>query len=304
MARIFGCGWIPGMTRFPSKAKAIASYKIIQDVGNFKEIESTWAPFKHCNSPIEVTKSPFPYWEYGQGVSDGVSRSSIHNEIDPYASTRETVSNYRLLISVITPRPIGYFQLVDHDPPMFILGFSGRPGREKDTSRNLRGTGECVINTVSENMIEAMNATSLDALYGISEWEISGLAKAPSSTARPARVNESVFSIEGKVIDIKEFAPHQEGMSGSGVLLIKATRFWVKEGVANEDLSHIELKKLRPVAQLGGISYGRITSTFERPRTRWAEEVKKSPVLKELENGIGMAAVVRLIKYFFCAVGP
>lgn len=283
------------------------SYKIIQDVGNFKKIESTRAPFKHCNSPIEVTKSPFPDWEYGQGVPDGVSRFNVHTEIDPYASTRETVSNYRLLISAITPRPIGfvstvsaslakdgkvvenlapfsYFQLVDHDPPMLILGFSGRPGREKDTFRNLKETGECVINTVSENMIEAVNATSLDAPYDISEWEISGLTKAPSSTVRPARVRESVFSIEGRVIDVKEFAAHQEGMNGSGVALIKATRFWVKKGVANEDLSHIELENLRPIAQLGGISYGRITSTFERPRTRWAEEVEKSPVLKELEG--------------------
>jgi hypothetical protein len=37
-----------------------------------------------------------------------------------------------------------------------------------------------VINNVSENMIEAVNAISLDALYGISEWEISGLTKAPA----------------------------------------------------------------------------------------------------------------------------
>jgi flavin reductase (DIM6/NTAB) family NADH-FMN oxidoreductase RutF len=65
-----------------------------------------------------------------------------------------------------------------------------------------------VINTVSENMTEAVNVTSLDAPYGISEWEISGLTKAPSSTVRPARVRDSVFSIEDKVIDVKEFAPH------------------------------------------------------------------------------------------------
>ncbi|KAL4755169.1 hypothetical protein BDW72DRAFT_200201 [Aspergillus terricola var. indicus] len=238
-------------------ADKVKSSRIIQDVSNFKEIESTRAPFKHCN------------WEYGQGVPDGVSKSNIYDEIEPYAPTRETVSNYRLLISAITPRPIGF--VVDHDPPMFILGFSGRPGREKDTFRNLKEKG-------------AVNATSLDSPYGITEWEISGLTKAPSSTVRPARVRESVFSIEGKVIDVKEFATHQEGMSGSGVVLIKATRFWVKKGVANEDFSHIELEKLRPVARLGGISYGKITSTFERPRTRWAEVVEKSPVLKELEK--------------------
>ena len=71
-------------------------------------------------------------------------------------------------------------------------------------------------------------------------------------------------------------------------MLIKGTRFWVQEGVADENLSHIELDKLRPIAQLGGMSYGRITSTFERPRVKWANEVKKSKVLTELERRNGL----------------
>lgn len=288
-------------------AKAQASYKIVQDASNFQEAEASRPAFDHSSTPIKVTRSPYPNWEYGQGVPDKTPNpSSNHHEIDPYAPDREMVNNYRLLISGIAPRPIGflstisaetgtenlapfsYFQVVDHDPPMFILGFSGRPGAEKDTYRNLKETGECVINTVSENMIEAVNATSIDAPYGISEWEVSGLTKASSSTVRPARVKESVFSVEGKVIDVKEFEAHKPGMSVGGVVLIKATRFWVQEGVADEKLSHIELDKLRPIAQLGGMSYGRITSTFERPRMRWANEVKKSEVLTELERRHGL----------------
>jgi flavin reductase (DIM6/NTAB) family NADH-FMN oxidoreductase RutF len=188
------------------------------------------------------------------------------------------VNNYRLLISGIAPRPIGflstvsedgkaknlapfsYFQVVDHDPPMFIVGFSSRPGRVKDTYRNLRESGECVINTVSEDMIEAVNATSLDPPYGVSEWEVSGLHEAPTTTVRPNRVQESVMSIEGKVADIKEFSDHQKGgMSVAGLVLIKATRFWVREDATNDDVSNIQLDKLRPIAQLGGMSYGRIT---------------------------------------------
>ncbi|KAL4763189.1 uncharacterized protein BDW70DRAFT_148703 [Aspergillus foveolatus] len=214
------------------------------------------------------TKSPFPDWEYGQGVPDGVSRFNVRTEIDPYASTRETVSIYRLLIPAITPRPIG-----------FVSTVSASLAKDGKVVKNL-----APFSYFQLNMIEAVNATSLDAPYCISEWEISDLTKAPSSTVRSARVRESVFSIEGRVIDIKQFAAHQEGMSGSGVVLIKATRFWVKKGVANEDLSNIELENLRHVTQLGGISYGRITSIFESPRTRWAEEVKKSSVLKELEE--------------------
>jgi flavin reductase (DIM6/NTAB) family NADH-FMN oxidoreductase RutF len=62
---------------------------------------------------------------------------------------------------------MSYFQVVDHDPRMFIVGFSARTGRPKDTRRNLKETGECVINVVPENMMPAVNATSLDAPYGV-----------------------------------------------------------------------------------------------------------------------------------------
>lgn len=280
-------------------AAAQANYKIVQDAGNFDEVQAKRPDFDH-SKPIEVTKTPNPNWEYGQGVP-GANLAQKHHEIDPYASDRPMINNYRLLVSGIAPRPVGflstvnskgeknlspfsYFQVIDHDPPMFIVGFSSRPGRVKDTYRNLKETGECVINTVSENMIEAVNSTSIDAPYGVSEWDVSGLHEAPSSTVKASRVAESVFNIEGKVIDIKEFEDHQKpGMSIAATVLIKATRFWVKEGTANEDYSHIDLEKLRPVGQLGGMSYGRITSTFEQPRKKWSDEAPKSEILAELD---------------------
>jgi hypothetical protein len=57
----------------------------------------------------------------------------------------------------------------------------------------------------------------------------------------------------------------------------------VKEGTVNADYSHIDIEKLRPIGQLGGISYGRIASTFERPRKKWDQEVPKSEFLAKLD---------------------
>ncbi|KAF9893437.1 hypothetical protein FE257_010749 [Aspergillus nanangensis] len=293
----------PAKPEESATSTAKANYKIVDNVGDFDAIQAKRPDFDPSR-PIEVTKSPNPNWQYGQGVPDnGASASKTHREIDPFAPDRPMVSNYRLLVSGIAPRPIGflstvsgdgktknlspfsYFQVIDHDPPMFIVGFSSRPERVKDTFRNLKETGEVVINTVSENMIEAVNATSIDAPYGVSEWEVSGLHEAPTTTVRPARVRESVFSIEGKVVDIKEFGDHaQPGMSIASLVLIKATRFWVQEDAVNADLSHIDLEKLRPLGQLGGVAYGRITSTFEQPRRRWEDEHPKSDILVELEK--------------------
>lgn len=280
---------------------AEGNYKIVDRVLDFEKKQAGRPDFDHSNTPIETTKHPHPTWQYGDGVP-GASHAK-HVEVDPFAPGREMVNNYRLLISGIAPRPIGfistisedgktknlspfsYFQVIDHDPPMFIVGFSSRPGRAKDTFVNLKATGEGVINTVSENMIEAVNATAIDAPYGVSEWDISGLHKAPSSVVRPSRVRESVLSIEGKVIDVKEFNDHQkDGMSVAGLVLIKAVRFWVQEDATNAEVSHIDLDKLRPIAQLGGMSYGRISSTFELPRKRWADEEPKSTLLQSLEK--------------------
>ncbi|KAJ3539545.1 hypothetical protein NM208_g5448 [Fusarium decemcellulare] len=302
------CRMTPSALRMNSSAAAAAAkpaFSAVQQVTNFEETIANRPDFDHSCTPIEVTKSPDPSWSFGEGVRTGprpATEEKVHHEIDPYSPDRSVAQNYRLLISGIAPRPIGfistlsadgktknlapfsYFQVVDHDPPMFIVSFSSRFGPVKDTYRNLKETGECVINTVSENMIEAVSASSIDAPYGLSEWDVTGLTEAPTTTVKPTRVKESVLSIEGKIVDIKEFEGHKPGMSSAAICLIKATRFWVQEDAANEDFSHIELDKLRPIAQLGGMSYGRISSTFELPRTRWQDEQPKSELLTKLEQ--------------------
>ncbi|KAI1059019.1 hypothetical protein LB507_003902 [Fusarium sp. FIESC RH6] len=289
-----------------SAAVAIATpkpaFSAVQPVTNFAETIANRLDFDHSNRSIEITKSPDPIWSYGDGVRTGPATKHVHKEIDPYSPDRSVSQNYRLLISGIAPRPVGfistvskdgktknlapfsYFQMVDHDPPMFIVSFSSRNGQMKDTYTNMKDTKECVINTVSENMIEAVNASSIDAPYGVSEWDITGLTEGETTTVKPPRVKESVLSIEGKVVDIKEFEGHRPGMSGSAIFLVEATRLWVREDAANEDFSHIELDKLRPIGQLGGMAYGRITSTFDLPRTRWVDERPKSELLTKLEN--------------------
>jgi flavin reductase (DIM6/NTAB) family NADH-FMN oxidoreductase RutF len=250
--------------------------------GSRKELPP-WTPAK----PINVTASPNPHWKYGQGTSS-TPNTQLHIEIDPFEPGRPMFYNYTLLISSVAPRPIGlvstvsatgehnlapfsYFQVVDHDPPVFIIGFSGRAGRPKDTLQNLRDTGECTFNIVSEDMIEAVNATSIDAPEGVSEWDISGLTKAGSTTVKPPRVKESVVSFEGKLSEIVELKTQRKPVGAKGALaIVEVTRFWVQQNAIDEKRSKVDLDVLRPVGQLGGVSYARVTDTFELPRTNWA----------------------------------
>lgn len=266
----------------------------------FKKREASRPPFESSKS-ITMTKAPSPGWKYGEGPNDKSKSNLKHIEIDPNGKDRAMISNYKLLISGV-PRPISfvstisadgqsrnlapfsYFQVIDHDPPIFVIGFSGRATRPKDTRRNLVETGECVISVVSEHMIEAVNATSLDVPYETSEWEISGFEPAPSATVRPERVKDAIFSIEGKLlqmIDLDYDGKHKaEGKPAGGLALIEAKRFWVREDALNDARDEIKLDVMRPLVQLGGISYGRVGETFELPRPKLQDELDNE------ENGL------------------
>jgi len=274
---------------------------------NFKETESKRPPFESV-APITVSKTPDPAWKYGDGVSDKASLSKEHVEIDPFKPGRPMMSNYKLLISGV-PRPISfistqsnggrpnlapfsYFQVVDHDPPIFVVGFSARQARPKDTLKNLRETGECVINVVSEHMIEAVNATSIDVPDGVSEWALSGLHPASSTTVKPDRVKEAVFSIEGILKEIIELDYHGKaeiGKATGSLAIIEAKRFWVREDAVVGDGEGVELGVLRPLVQLGGMSYGRVRETFELPRKSFAGEMGDEK--SELGNFLGSNSV-------------
>lgn len=271
---------------------------------DFKKVQESRPAFDR-SMPIVTTQSPNPTWKYGDGArvhqslqersEDTVlpqqAQIQRHTEIDPNAPDRAMIQNYQVLISGI-PRPISfvstvsadgsrnlspfsYFQVVDHDPPILVIGFSGRQARPKDTRRNLTETGECVINIVSEHMIEAVNATSLDLPYGVSEWELSGLTAAPSSTVKPERIEEAILSIEGRLLEMKEldYGTHDSDQAKGALAIVQATRFWVREDAINAEQTNIDLEKLRPLVQLGGISYGRVRETFELPRPRLENEV-------------------------------
>lgn len=276
----------------------------------------TYAPFlpaqaskpnwKPALAPIPSTQNPKPDWQLGDGATGANAPPDIpHVEIDPFAPGRPMRHNYSLLVSGIVPRPIAftstlsadgrtanlapfsYFQVVEHDPPVFVLGFSGRTARPKDTLANLQATGECVVNMISENFIEAAVASATEIPVDASEWTITGLNPAPSATVKPARVKEAIFSIECKLLEIVDFKTSNAPVGEHGCLaVLEATRFWVREDALDNEKRKIDINVLRPVGQLGGASYARITETFQLPRIPFTtrEDFPGREALNALEN--------------------
>jgi flavin reductase (DIM6/NTAB) family NADH-FMN oxidoreductase RutF len=268
--------------------------------GDFSQVQASRPDWDESRQ-WHFTKTRNPEWKYGSGATDKSDSSKSHVSIDPYADGRPPVSNYKLLISGIIPRPIGflstqskdgsttnlapfsYTQLVNHDPPIFCVGFSGGFDNAKDTLKNLIDTGECVINIISDHYLEAANACAIDLPYGQSEWAVSGLTPAETKVVQCSRVEEAVFSVEGKLSNTQEFESRAQPGKKTGVLaVIEGVHFWVREDAINEDRTLIDPAVLRPISRLGGITYARVTDGFEVPRPVLKEEQKQGKIGDEL----------------------
>lgn len=253
--------------------------------GDFKQVEESRPDF---NGKIwKYTKVPDPNWRPGNGANDSSQVSKTKIELDPYSGDRNPVDNYKLLISAITPRPIGfistvgsngtrnlspfsYFNFVNHDPPIFTVGFSSPKSNPKDTLKNLLETEECTVNIISEWFIEAANYTCLNAPYEIDEWELSGLTPMESSKVKAPHVKESAFSVECKLVHTHEWTSRANPLKKTGSLcILEGINFHIGANVVNEDLNNIDISKLKPVSRLGGITYGRVIEGFELPRPNY-----------------------------------
>ncbi|OAL44317.1 flavo protein-like protein oxygenase [Pyrenochaeta sp. DS3sAY3a] len=267
---------------------------------DFKGVESSRPPFD-TSSSFHYTQTPQPNWRPGQGANTPSCLKKSHREIDPYSQGRPIVHNYKMLISAIVPRPIGftstisadgtttnlapfsYFNMVNHDPPVFVLGFAGGMDRAKDTLRNLTETGEAVINIITEEYVEAANYTSINAPEGVSEWAFSGLTPKKSSVVRPDRVGEAVFSIEVKLIETREWTsknPETPGKRTGVTAFLEGVRFWAREDAIDEQGVLLDPAVMKPISRLGGITYGRTTQAFELLRPDFAEVTKDPEVAK------------------------
>lgn len=252
--------------------------------GDFKKVQAS-RPDWDESKKWAFSKTRDPSWTYGSGATDKSRASKSHVAIDPYEEGRQPVANYKLMISGIVPRPIGflstrskdgsstnlapfsYTQMFNHDPPIFGVGFSGGMDNAKDSLKNLLETGEVVINMVGDHYLEAMNSTAIDLPYGQSEWATSGLTPGETKVVAPSRVKEAIFSIEGKLLNTQEFESRTQPGKITGVLaVIEGVHFWVREDAINEERNLIDPAVLRPVARLGGITYARVTDGVEIPR--------------------------------------
>jgi flavin reductase (DIM6/NTAB) family NADH-FMN oxidoreductase RutF len=191
---------------------------------------------------------------------------------------------YRILIVSIAPRPIAwvstlsrdgvpnlapfsFFNCVSAEPPLVAFAPALRSVENghapKDTLRNIRETGEFVINVVTFKLAEAMNLTSGEYDHSVNEFDVAKLTTRPSEIVRPAQVAESPVSFECKIYQIIDFGLKPPGGS---LVIGEIVSVHIKESVLRD--GKIEPEALDLVGRMGGNQYSRTTQRFELERPK------------------------------------
>ena len=150
--------------------------------------------------------------------------------------------------------PFSFYNVFGANPP--VIGFSpsrrGRDGSLKDTYLNLMETKECVVQSVTYDMVEQVSLASTEYEKGIDEFIKSGLTPIDSDLVKPKRVRESPFQMECKLLDMISYG---EGGASANIAICEVIKFHVKEDIFVNGLIHPN--KIDLVARMSGDFYCR-----------------------------------------------
>ncbi len=197
---------------------------------------------------------------------------------------------YKLLIGLIAPRPIALITSMDEhgglnaapfsafnyfctDPPIVGIGVTNRTDRAfvpKDTARNIRRTGEFVVNVVTEDIAEKMNVCAVDFPEGVNESDIAGFSTTPSQVVRVPRIAEAHAALE-----CREHTTMEIGRSR--IILGRVVAIYVEDKYVDPAGPYIKAEELHAIGRMNGLgNYVRTRDAFVQiPRMSYEEWKKR-----------------------------
>ena len=186
---------------------------------------------------------------------------------------------YKLVSGLVVPRPVAWissqneaglvnvapfssFNYVAHSPAMLAVNIALQDdGTLKDTARNIRETGEFVVNITPTSALDAMNQSSAEYPADVSEAQVLDIPLMPSTQVRPPRVAVSPAQMECRLTQIVPL-----GTGINTLYIAEIVAFHVANTVY--DGRHIDSVALDPVARLGGPFYASLGEIHKRPRPK------------------------------------
>jgi flavin reductase (DIM6/NTAB) family NADH-FMN oxidoreductase RutF len=197
---------------------------------------------------------------------------------------------YKLMIGLIAPRPIALitsrddqgrlnaapfsaFNYLGTDPPIVAVGVANRVDRAfvpKDTARNIRRSGEFVVNIVTEDLAEKMNICAVDFPEGINELEMAGLTTTPSQIVRTPRIAEAHAALE-----CREHTTLEIGRSR--IILGRVVAIYVDDAYVDPAGPYIKAEELHAIGRMNGLgNYVRTRDAFLKiPRMNYEDWKKR-----------------------------
>jgi flavin reductase (DIM6/NTAB) family NADH-FMN oxidoreductase RutF len=188
---------------------------------------------------------------------------------------------YNLLIGLVAPRPIALVTSMNEggslnaapfsaynylctDPPVVGIGVTNRPDEHyvpKDTARNIRRTGEFVVNVVTEDLLEQMNICATDFPAEVNELDMAGLTTTASQNVSVPRIAQAHAALE-----CREHATIEIGRSR--IILGRVVGIYVEDRYIDPAGPYVKAEELHAVGRMNGLgSYVRTRDSFlNRPR--------------------------------------
>jgi flavin reductase (DIM6/NTAB) family NADH-FMN oxidoreductase RutF len=182
---------------------------------------------------------------------------------------------YRLLTSVVVPRPIAWVSTVSADgtanlaPHSFFTIASVQPPivqfsavASRDSLRNVLETREFVVNLAPGHLMAEVNASGVDFPAELDEFAEIGLTAEPSLRVKPPRVADSPVALECRL--------HSAITLGDSTLVLgEVVHAAVDEAVLVD--GHPEMDLLRPLSRLGRNEWGTTVEKVAVNRLSYAD---------------------------------
>jgi flavin reductase (DIM6/NTAB) family NADH-FMN oxidoreductase RutF len=143
-------------------------------------------------------------------------------------------------------------------PPVIHITSAG----EKDTLRNIRATGEFVVNVVSRDLVAQMNLTAADFPADEDEFGWAELDRTASSVVKPPRVARARAALECTLRQVLEIG-NGRMVFGDVVRIHTAPGLWEGDEIPPE--------RLDAVGRLGGSAYQMIDGVHRLERPTWED---------------------------------
>jgi len=182
--------------------------------------------------------------------------------------------------AIVAPRPIGWISTrspageANLSPYSFFNAFSSHPflvwfasDGMKDSATFARDSGEFVVNLVGIELARKMNASSVNAPRGVSEFGYAGLEAAPCLIVKAPRVAGAPAALECKVTEIFEPRDLRGIDSGARVVAGEVVGIHIDDAMLTDGL--FDVVKAGNVARLGYMDFSTVTEVFAMRRPRW-----------------------------------